>query len=338
MKVWLIVAGALVLAGILLFVGTIVAFRFDFTRFNTVQYETKIYEVSDDFSSISLSEDTADITLIPYEGETAKIECFLQKKMTHDVAVEDGELKVAISDGRAWYDHITFFSVSTPSVKVYLPKTEYRAITVRTDTGDVVIPKELSAERIEIATSTGDIACYASATGEIALRASTGYITVENVAAGKLTLSASTGDITASSVTCTGDALLKVTTGKVTLSSLTCTGDVSLKVSTGKAFFTDVSCRNLSSDGNTGNLSLVRVLVSERLSAERSTGDVKMEDCDFGELWIKTDTGDVEGTLRSEKIVFAHTDTGKIEVPHSTSGGRCEITTDTGDIKISIQN
>ena len=39
----------------------------------------------------------------------------------------------------------------------------------------------------------------------------------------------------------------------------------------------------------------------------------------------------------TEKIFIAKTDTGEIKVPETTSGGKCKITTDTGDIKIEIK-
>ena len=64
---------------------------------------------------------------------------------------------------------------------------------------------------------------------------------------------------------------------------------------------------------------------------------VVLDGCDAAEIFVKTDTGDVTGTLLSEKVFVTTTDTGKVEVPRSVSGGRCEITTDTGDIRISIR-
>jgi len=63
---------------------------------------------------------------------------------------------------------------------------------------------------------------------------------------------------------------------------------------------------------------------------------VVFEGCDAGEIYVDTDTGDVSGTLLSDKVFIVKTDTGKIDVPNSISGGRCEIETDTGDVKISI--
>ena len=48
------------------------------------------------------------------------------------------------------------------------------------------------------------------------------------------------------------------------------------------------------------------------------------------------DTGDVEGSLLSEKIFYTETSIGNIRVPKGTSGGMCEVETDTGDISFTI--
>ena len=129
-----------------------------------------------------------------------------------------------------------------------------------------------------------------------------------------------------------------MTTGKVDARSVTCAGELSLTVSTGKARFTDVTCGKLLSSGDTGNISLVSVVAAESLAIERSTGDVTLESCDGAEILIKTDTGDVTGSLKTEKIFFASSDTGRINVPKTTSGGRCEVTTDTGHIDLRVEN
>lgn len=83
--------------------------------------------------------------------------------------------------------------------------------------------------------------------------------------------------------------------------------------------------------------------VINRASAKESiiictdTGDVHLDGCDAATLKIETDTGNVTGTLLSDKVFLAHTSTGDVNVPHTNTGGRCEITTDTGDIDVSIQ-
>ena len=119
---------------------------------------------------------------------------------------------------------------------------------------------------------------------------------------------------------------------------MTCDADISIGLSTGKAYLTDIVCKNLTSMGSTGDISLKNVIAAEKISIERSTGDVTFEGSDAAELCITTDTGDVEGSLLTDKVFITKTDTGRINVPNSITGGRCEITTDTGDIKITISD
>lgn len=152
---------------------------------------------------------------------------------------------------------------------------------------------------------------------------------------GRLSVNGSTGDISIENIS--ADALdLSVSTGRITVSDTTCKSDVKINVSTGKTNLTDVKCKSLTSRGSTGDISLKNVIASETFSIERSTGDIKLDGCDAAEIFIETDTGDVRGTLLSEKVFITETDTGSIKVPNSVTGGRCRITTDTGNIKIDV--
>jgi DUF4097 and DUF4098 domain-containing protein YvlB len=93
----------------------------------------------------------------------------------------------------------------------------------------------------------------------------------------------------------------------------------------------------LRSNGTTGDIALLNLSAEESISIERDTGDVKFYECDAGEIFVKTSTGDVTGNLLSEKTFVTDSNTGKITVPKNTVGGKCEIFTDTGDIKINIK-
>ena len=59
--------------------------------------------------------------------------------------------------------------------------------------------------------------------------------------------------------------------------------------------------------------------------------------CDAETICVNTDTGSVTGTLLTDKVFIIETDTGSVNVPKSITGGRCEITTDTGNIRITIE-
>ena len=73
-----------------------------------------------------------------------------------------------------------------------------------------------------------------------------------------------------------------------------------------------------------------------QMSVTRSTGDVRFEGSDAAAIFVETNTGDVTGTLLSDKIFLPQSNTGEIEVPQTVSGGRCQIITSTGDIRLKI--
>ena len=310
-KIWLVIATSLMLIGCITFVGVMSKLKWDFTKLSTGKYETNHYEITEKFKNISIITDTADILFVPSENQKASVVCHEQKNMKYSVTVQNGKLVIEIVDTRKWYEYIGI-SFGTPKITVYIPQGEYGALLVKSSTGNVEIPKEFKFENIDISESTGNVTNCASASENIIIKTSTGNIRVENVSAGTLDLSVSTGRITAFNVTCEGD--------------------VKINVSTGKANLTDIKCKSFISDGSTGDISLKNVIATEKFSIERSTGDVKFDGCDATEIWVKTDTGDVTGNLLSEKIFITQTSTGDVHVPKSTNGGKCEITTSTGDI------
>ena len=314
MKIWLMIAISLILAGCLIFCGVMTALKWDFTKLSTYQYETNHYELRDHYESISIDTSTADIQLLPSEDSQCSVVCYEQKNMKHSVAVTDGTLVIKLKDTRKWYEHIGM-GFSSPKITVYIPQGEYGTLSINSSTGNVDIPEHYGFEGIDISVSTGNVNCRSSAKGNIQIRTSTGNIHAESISAKSLTLSVSTGHVQAESITCDEG--------------------VTVSVSTGKTSLTDVNCKYITSTGNTGDVSLKNVIVTEKFSIERSTGDVNFDGSDAAEIFVETDTGDVTGTLLSEKIFIVQTDTGSINVPKTVTGGKCEISTSTGDIRIT---
>lgn len=208
----------------------------------------------------------------------------------------EGDTLVIVVENQKAWYDYIGIHFGSPRVTVYLPQGEYGSLVLEGNTGDVE--------------------CAALAAGLLKIKTDTGDISVENTDVGALELTVSTGEIEVSDVTCRGDATVKVSTGEVELE--------------------EVVCKNFTSTGSTGSISLEQVLVTEKLSVQRSTGDVYFERSDAGEIVVKTDTGNVRGSLLSEKLFIARSDTGKVHVPGTTTGGRCEITTDTGDILLEL--
>lgn len=313
-KVLLIIAGILILVGALVFVLVMSIYRWDFIKLSTEKYETNTYVINEEFDSISINTTTADITFELASDGVSRVVCYENKDFKHSVKLERGILSIKLDEDKKWHFGINF---STPKITVFLAEREYSSLRIIESTGDVDIPKDFKFNGIHIEASTGDISSLASAEGLIEIKTSTGDITVKDITAGVLELSASTGDITVSNTQVASEVIVGVSTGRTRLSNL--------------------KCELLDSSGSTGDMLLSDVIATNIIRIDRSTGDVRFERCDAEELYVKTDTGNVIGSLLSEKVFITKTDTGRVNVPNTITGGRCEISTDTGNIIIDVE-
>ena len=316
-KICLIVASSLLVFGALVFVITMSALKWDFKKLSTVKYETKEYEMTEDFKNILINTDTSRIVFLPSEDEKIKVVTYEQKKLHHEVSVFDNTLKIELNDTRKWYEHITLFSFGSPQITVYLPKKAYGALNIASHTGDIEIPKDFTFKSIDIGASTADINCLASATDLIKIHVSTGDIDVSGVFSKSIDLSASTGAIK--------------------LSGSIFTGDVKIKASTGNVSIRDVMCNAIFASGSTSNIKLTNAIVAEKIDITTSTGDIALDLSDGGEISLKASTGNITGTLLKNKEFDAKASTGHVSTPPSVMGaGKCVIRTSTGNIQISV--
>ncbi len=316
MKLAMIIATVLILIGGIVFSFAMTAHGWDFEKLTTVKYETDTYVFEEDVENILLTSNTADITVLPSTDGKTKVVTYLPKDEKHTVKVVETTLSVETDDGFNWS---TFFSINfkQPKITIYLPEEEYGSLNIKSSTSDVKISDGFTFDTVYVKVSTGSVKCYASANETLKIKASTGDVLVKNISAENIEVTTSTGDIE--------------------LINIVCSGNIKTKMSTGNADLVSVNCKNLTVNGDTGDVELKNVIAAEKFNIETDTGDVEFESSDAAEIYVKTDTGDVEGTLLSEKIFIARSDTGKIRVPETLTGGKCEIKTDTGDIEIKIK-
>ena len=294
-KIWLIVAGCLVLAGLLLFTSVLTANGWDFTKLSTSKYETHTYTLDETFSAIKINTDTADVVFLPSQDSNCTVICYEMENANHLVEVVNGALCIGIRHEKEWYEYIGIH-FDSPKITVYLPESEYDKLIINGDTSDVDVPRNFKFGILDISVDTGDVKNFASVSKNLKIKTGTGSIRVENVSAKILDLTVSTGD----------------------------------------TYLSNVQCDTLTAKGSTGDIVLKNVLATGQFSIQRSTGDIKFEGCDADNIIVKTNTGDVTGSLLSEKIFITKTSTGKISVPQTTSGGKCEVTTTTGDIRLEL--
>lgn len=320
-KKWIIAAICFIVAGGIIFVSMMSIINWDFNSLYTTEYITKVYRIDESFKKVLINANESNITFVKGDSECL-VDVKQPAKVGHTVKVQNETLTIEINDTRKWYEQITVFSFRTPEITVHLPQDEYESLVINSSTGNIEIPNNFSFKSVDIKASTGDVNCKAAVVGELKIKLSTGDINIENTIVGE--------NVTADSIS------LNVSTGSINVKNLDCGGKVEANVSTGKTNFINIKCNNLISNGSTGDINLKNVDAGKKFTITRSTGDVNFDGCDADELFITTDTGDVKGTLLTNKVFICKTDTGDIDVPKTTTGGKCEITTDTGDIQINV--
>lgn len=314
-KILIFIAVALITTGAVIFVVVMSALGWDFTKLGTVKYETNTYSATESFDSISINIDTADIRLLPSESSDCRVVVHENAKIKHEVSVVDGTLTVVTVDSRAWYDYISI-GFSSQTVTVYLPEREYSKLFVRTSTGHVEVSSDFTFSALDVEVSTGDVTIASSVTGNAKIKASTGSITVDGATLGSL-------DIT-------------TTTGSITVEDVNVTGSLKTAASTGRTSLSNVGCKSLTSTAGTGNINLSDTVADESFSLETDTGSIRFDSCDAKEISAAASTGSITGTLLTDKTFVADSSTGTVDVPGGTAGGMCELSTDTGNIRISV--
>lgn len=296
-KIWLITAAVLVVAGLLMMIGALAAVDFDIKQLSTVEFETNTYKVSEKFENIIIEEINGEIELAPAEGKDCTVVCREPEKTEHSVSVNNGILTIKTVDDRAWFDRIGLIFES-PKVTVYLPKKEYKALMIKNETGSTAISDDFIFESVTVSGSTGSVKCAASVKDELTAKLSTGNIEVKDADCGEINV--------------------ETVTGNVKLDSVNVKKDINAATTT-------------------GNIKMTDVIAKGSLWINTTTGNVHFDGCDAKDLSVTATTGNIKGSLLSEKIFFAHSDTGKVNVPHTSSGGECELNTNTGNIEINIK-
>lgn len=275
-------------------------------------YISHSYEISGDFDSIDILAQREDIELVLTDG-ACRVVCQEVEDSRHTAQVQNGALRIAPAEREKWYD----FSLGThPKTTVYLPRSSYAALHIDGGTGSVSIPADFTFGSVEVEIDTGDILCLASASGLMELETDTGSIRAEGLQAASLHCSTDTGSV-------------RITSAAIAV-------ELEVETDTGKLELTEISCASLEAESSTGSFRLQSVVATGAFTIESGAGSVQLEDSDAGQLYIETGTGSVTGTLRTEKLFIVESAHGRVSVPNTTGGGRCEIKTSTGDIHIEI--
>ena len=338
------------------------------------EYTTNRHNIEETIKNFEFDTNTANVELAKANDGQGLVVCEEREKVYHEVTVKDGLLKVKTVDARKWYEKWFFnFDFRPMKITVYLPETDCENLNYVSSTGSLDIASEYTFTTVKATASTGSIKINNHVSGDIEAKASTGSVSINNATAKNLKAKASTGSVTVKNTEATGDMNLEASTGSVNVESIKCakfnaktstgsfngtgieaTGDAYIEGSTGSSKVTtikcqnltvkhsiggatleDVQCEDLTVRASTGAAKLTNVIANNKMDIKTTTGDVIFKDSDAASLKIETDTGDVRGNFLSPKIVYFDSDTGHGTYPKETSGGLCDIKTDTGNANLT---
>ena len=172
-RFFIILAFLLIIAGVGLVTvyGVKTGFKFK------AELVTNTHDDIESFDSLDLDIDIADVEFI--NSDSIKVVCIETEKLTHSVKVENNTLKINYVDELKWYEKIFGLPFRDTKIEVYFPYNHYQNLTIKSSTGDIVIPSEYSFDKINVTLSTGDAKIKASA-NEFNFTASTGELYLEN--------------------------------------------------------------------------------------------------------------------------------------------------------------
>ena len=217
-KIMIALALCLIITGGIIFTYAMSSIGWDFTKLSTVSYVDVTYDVNESITEVSVTLDTADVTILPSEDGFCKVECYTEKDSPITARVENGCLIIEKNYSKAWYDYVGI-NFEGETVTVYLPETICAELNVKVSTGDVTLSRVISEEKMTIKTSTGDVMLEACDSAEILIKTGTGDVTASLLSPKSFDTTTSTGDV---SVPESADG------GKCTVT--TSTGDIKIEI------------------------------------------------------------------------------------------------------------
>ena len=291
-KIILIVAVCLIIAGIALMVFGFVNGGFD------RKVERKTETVTEQFQKIYVNEKTADVRILPAADGVCRVEYGEPEYMPLTIRVTDGTLQITREENLPWYRRISLFGWEPGKTKIYLPESVYESLQLKTSTGDITVETGLTVDSAVISASTGDLRVNSRTAKDASFSVSTGEIRVSSLTADTVAFSSGTGEIHVDSLSA-ADAAFSAGTGDVELRDVVAENQLNVTCSTGDIEMTrcDAGGSVLLKTG-TGHIQ-AELLTPKRFTASTSTGKVSVPNSveDAPECQAKTSTGDIRITV-----------------------------------------
>ena len=156
-KITIIVAIALVLIGSVMACVAARAVGNNFSKLvNTVEYEEKTFEFTQDFDDIKIEMLAHDLQILPSSDNSTHFICHEFEQDKYTVEIRGCELVISEKETYKWTNHIMVNYPSTREI-LYLPKDTYRDFDCTTGSGDIDINDKFTFDDVRIGVGSGDV-------------------------------------------------------------------------------------------------------------------------------------------------------------------------------------
>lgn len=296
-KVWLTTALCLVLLGAIMCFASIKSINFDFKKFNTAEFKTKTYTVTDAFTDISIIGSECDIDFKISDDGVCKIECAEGETLSHFIEVKDNRLVIERIDNRKWYEHIGIY-YGEIHLTVYLPHYSYNSLIVASVSGDIEITKDFEFNNAEIITTSGDINFAARINEKLKLHSTSGEIGLGPIITKDVEIDSLSGDITLQNVR-SDNIRLNSTSGEISLNQVLINDDMQIKSTSGDIELEYIDANTLYMQSTSGDIKGT-LLTPKIFSVDTTSGNVSVPTGDSGgKCRIITTSGDIDVQVKS---------------------------------------
>ncbi len=254
-KTVLLVAVCLVLVGLIVVIGLLLADKLGLVQVGKYTLQTNTTDISQEFQNISIDVDTSNVTLALSEDEHCRVECREPARLRHRVAVHNRTLQISLESDADLLSRIGLSS-ETLSVTVYLPRAEYQNIEIETDTGTITVNDLVASGKTELHSDTGEIALAHNTLGTVDAESDT-------------------ADILLNYTTCSGLFEAESDTGNVIFDQSDA-AEIRVETDTGDVSGTLLSDKVFSAKSRTGMVVVPESSSGSNCSVQTDTGNIQL--------------------------------------------------------------
>ena len=333
----ILISVLLVISGLVVSFISLCMVDFKLSKLSNLTYVENEYTDLESFENIDI-DSSFNINIFPSADGKIKIDCHESEELYNNVEIKNNILFITDNDTRKWYEKaFALFQIKPMSVDIYLPDSDYKDLEISAGSGDIFVSEGFYFENADLSCSSGDIEFKASSKDEINISCSSGSVFLANSKAKNINLRTSSGACEAEYINAENDITIKSSSGKIELNHCQ-TQNLSVNTTSGGCELESINAdSDIKIESKSGSCEAVHAIAKNDFIAEATSGTVYLDLCDAANLSINTKSGSVRGTLLSEKIFFTNTKSGKVSVPDSLTGGKCEVSTASGSINLEIK-